>query len=188
MEDLSYKDEQICFSVNNLITCDQSLQLIQYMDQSELEKEDTDLEYKSYNYVKVEWSDLPDPNLRSHLFDRVKKYVPEICEYNGDRYQLQGLSKFVTLIKYDEGGLFEMHKDFLTGSFYTKNFLTLNLYLNTLEKGGELYLYNDDFTRYHTEHPQEGKAIIFDMDTYHEANKVIKSKYFLKCGISYNKI
>ena len=79
------------------------------------------------------------------------------------------MSPTIDLIKYDTGGLFTLHKDYLIGGALNKNLLTLNLYPNELEKGGQLEIYDSNFSVSHRVVPKSGTAVIYDMDTYHEA-------------------
>lgn len=190
MIDLKYKDNQICFQINQLISKDECQSLIEYINQLILIVEDDDREYKYYEYKSILWKNLPFElqYLKLKIFGKICNYVPKSLIHEGDTYHLIDLADNLNLIKYEEGGIFEIHRDYLSGGALSKNFYTVNLYLNDIifKDGGYLNLYDDEYSIKYQITPESGRAIIFDMKTYHESQKLIKGlKYFMKVGIKY---
>jgi len=192
--DLKYKDEQICFVINQLISPLQCQELINYIDnQATLECEDTDIEYKFYNHLNMRWEKLPNnlQKLSIIIFEKIKNALPKDISYEGHLYTIENVSRDLTFIKYNVGGVFDIHKDYITGGALKKNFFTINIYLNDLHStdGGQLNLYNDEFQQYQTICPNKGTCVVFDMNTYHDSSKLLKGvKYFMKTWISYKMV
>src|SRR6185312_11733271 len=115
------------------------------------------------------WNNLPKKlqKLSLIIFQKIKNSLPEVINYKDSQYVIDTVSRDLTFIKYEIGGIFDIHKDFVTGGALNKNFFTVNIYLNDLHQndGGQLNLYDDQCNLYKTICPQGGKAVIFDMNT-----------------------
>ena len=104
--------------------------------------------------------------------------VQEYRDYSEIRVNTDEISE-ITLRKYKEGtGLYKSHIDINWGENLRRAFVIL-IYLNKVEKGGELVLNNHDLKI----KPDKGKLVCFPCGWtwLHEACKVIKSdRYILR--------
>ena len=76
MENLKYCDHQVCFRIDELISHENCDQLVNFINNKvNLECEDTDILYKSYNYCHMRWNNLPNnfQKLSSIIFEKIKK-------------------------------------------------------------------------------------------------------------------
>lgn len=179
------------FVLNDLINYRNCSDLIDYIENyAPLRLEDTDDKYKYYEHCSIPWKDLPGhlQELRKSIYDKIKSFLPKDIIYQDHKYLLQEVSSNLTFLKYQPGGLFEIHKDYITGGALNKNFFTINLYLNDLEEkqGGQLNIYTDKYKVLKSVCPTKGEAVIIDMNTYHDSSQLQYGfKYVMKMGVTY---
>ncbi len=88
---------------------------------------------------------------------------------------------------YKPGDSFGLHTD--TGLFYDQNAKeksrwTLLIYLNTVEGEGATVFYDEEWKETHRIYPQEGTAILFDIDLWHKGDELLtQRKYWIGCEI-----
>ena len=89
--------------------------------------------------------------------------------------------------KFNVGDVFSLHTD--TGLYYNRDQLeetrwTLLIYLNDDFEGGNTVFYDDKWSINKIIKPKKGNAILFDIDLWHKADKIIKgTKYWIGCEI-----
>lgn len=104
--------------------------------------------------------------------DELKKICDNMLSYIEveTEKQFDLMKTNVTYIKYENGGHFAKHKDFPHIVSNVTKECTLVYFMNTVEDGGELILYNNGDKTHIS--PIKGKCVIFDKDTDHEGSSV----------------
>ena len=155
--------------VNNLITELEAAAIVSLMD-TVLTSRDLTKALKNYSRHVADWT-LIGSSMYTQINDKLKELMPKTLQWRGQQFALYGLAKAVEMV----------HFDFLTGGALTKNFYTINLYLNTTD-GGNLKDNKTIVTQ-----PISGRCAIIDMHTWHSSSKVnTGSKYLLKSHIAYS--
>lgn len=113
-----------------------------------------------------------DEELTRDLFSRLPPY-PKFKRPN----------KLIMTGMYRPGDNFGLHTD--TGLYYNvetkeRSKYTFLIYLNANYKGGETQFYSEDGKKIHCVIPAQGKALIFDIDLFHQGNRVVDgNKYWI---------
>lgn len=172
--------------VDNLISCDEARTIINITDAllTDKDHENIDSEFKNYNRHVTDWSVI-SADIHARIASKLKDVVPKTVSWREQDFTFEGLARRIDLIKYDTGGIFDVHCDYLTGGAISKNFFTINLYLNETD-GGHLVIYKGAETI--SVQPIPGRCVLVDMDTWHSSSVVnTGSKYLLKGHIAYSR-
>ena len=81
------------------------------------------------------------------------------------------------MVHYEPGSNFNLHLD--TGCHFEynkKSYQTLLIYLNDEYEGGSTTFYNQDFQKVHEVIPKKGRGILFKIDLWHQAEKLLKDE------------
>lgn len=102
--------------VNNLITVQDATAMVCLMDTvlTSRDLENINKSFKNYSRHVTNWEFISS-TVYAEINDKLKKLVPKTLQWRGQNLVLSGLAKAVEMIKYDEGGIFDTHCDFLTG-------------------------------------------------------------------------
>ena len=109
------------------------------------------------------------------LFDQLDDYVSKMSERD-ELFQFMLFRNDVTLIKYEEGGFFEEHEDYLSLKSNEIQEFTLLLCLSAQCQGGETVLSFNDLSEslISSRSVTSGHALLFRKDIRHRANRVVK--------------
>jgi len=84
---------------------------------------------------------------------------------------------FIFMANYTPGASFSLHLDIgCHCKFDEKSYQTLLIYLNDDYEGGETTFFNADFEKVITVKPKKGRAILFKIDLWHQAEKVTEGE------------
>ena len=110
------------------------------------------------------------------IFQRVKEYLP--VEFEG--YELVSLNERLRYLRYHPGQFFNTHMD---GSYTRENgetsFITLQLYLNTVEQGGATTFLSPDERIAVDVNPKPGAVLIFQHNILHRGSEVKAVRLFV---------
>ncbi len=130
------------------------------------------------NTGKFENDKYIDRELSNYFYQKIKSII------NVETYRANDL---IMTGKYSPDNEFGIHTD--TGLYYNKNKneksrYTLLIYLNDNFENGETVFYDDYLKEKEIITPEKGMALVFDIDLWHKANKIINgNKYWIGCEI-----
>ena len=117
------------------------------------------------------------PDLASLIHSRICPALPsEYVDRSGKTWTFRGAGQHVFLAEMVPGDLFGLHTD--TGSVYdeeNKRFskMTVLVYLTDDFEGGRTNFFTDSFVPTCSVVPKRGRVLVFDIDRFHEAGRVI---------------
>lgn len=136
------------------------------------------------------------PFTNSGLFENNKYVDNKLAQTFYQRLMLHNIDTVTPLIKanklimtgkYEPSDAFGLHTD--TGLFYDrkkklKSRYTLLIYLNDNFEGGSTQFYTDRFKPTFEIVPEKGKALLFDIDLWHQGKPLHSgNKYWIGCEI-----
>lgn len=118
-----------------------------------------------------------DPALEALLFERLAPRLPRF-----DGAAALGLSSRLRVYRYRPGQRFAMHRDGLVELEGARSRLTVLVYLNDVERGGETFFaHSSELVA-----PRRGLALLFQHALLHEARPVLEGrKYVLRTDVLY---
>lgn len=129
---------------------------------------------------------LDDAAFAAKLFDKLSPHLPAM--YHGK--SLVRINERMRFLKYSAGQHFGPHSDgcFMTLDGRQTSLLTLILYLNHVQKGGETIFYKDEDldNAYMKIDCKRGQVLLFDHDWYHEGAIVSEGlKYCIRTDVMF---
>lgn len=142
---------------------------------------------------------VDDPKLADVIFQRIKSFLPKTWLSN----TLDSLNERLRFLKYNPGEYFKPHND---GNYvnYSKtkiSYITIHLYLNDVEEGGETTFttekpdYNHNYYKNKnlvkpiktlSVKPKIGRILIFEQHLLHEGSELKKGlKYTMRTDVMY---
>ena len=181
---LSSNPYEIC-SISNLYTEDEIKSYIQLIGEFSIKEN----QFNTRDiYKKIKRKDSIHSGL---IFSRIKQLLPEFyLDRKGIKWEIYGVSDYIFYSHIKENECIGIHSD--TGTVYDRienrySKFTLLTYLTDDFLGGETIFYTDDENIQIT--PETNKTIFFDIDLFHEGNKVVSgNKIWVKTEIIYTKL
>uniref|UniRef100_A0A6C0C8W6 Prolyl 4-hydroxylase alpha subunit domain-containing protein n=1 Tax=viral metagenome TaxID=1070528 RepID=A0A6C0C8W6_9ZZZZ len=172
----SYLNDQI-ITIDNFISCAKCHEFIEKIDNEKIARNFTN----SGNFTNRRYVD----NDLSQWF--YKLLVNALGAPLADKLKIKRANELIMTGKYDESQEFGLHTD--TGAYYDrvlaeKSNYTLLIYLNDDYDGGTTAFFDDKFNPILDIVPKKGMALLFDIDLWHQGNKVVDgTKYWIGCEI-----
>lgn len=156
------------YQINNFLTDNECDEYITYMNEQEKNRETT-------RYTKEgKYFDAINDKENDNIYKILGNYK-ELLNKLDINYEKSKSNLAVS--RYPEGSFFEKHYDLPRKKSNKTNTYKLLVYLNDNFKGGEtIYYYNDKIIKVK---PQKGKALIFNLDLYHEGSKIEKGEKYI---------
>jgi len=133
------------------------------------------------------------PEAARVLFERIRDYLPPHGP-NGGWCRPVGLNERLRILRYDPGDYFKPHQDGVyerpAGHPQARDvsLMTLMLYLNTPERGGDTSFLSFGDERPSRVAPATGRALLFDHNLLHEGATLRKGvKYAIRTDVMYTR-
>lgn len=125
-----------------------------------------------------------EPEMSKSMYEKISKHLPgEYKDTNNRWWSFQKSVKYIFYSQINQGQMFGIHTD--TGSEYNEkdnlySKFTVLTYLNDDYQGGHTTFYDDNFRKTAEIIPKRGRTLIFDIDLYHQGEKVVQGmKYWI---------
>ena len=135
--------------------------------------------YKFYNNLH-DSKDIADL-----FYNEIQKYLPETyIDADNKLWQFVGANPIIPWAMYNEGEEFGIHKDTAVVHSNGEDKMTCLIYLNDDFIGGETIFFENakenivQSTSLRVIQPEQGKALLFDIDLYHSGAKILKGKKY----------
>jgi len=196
IEDILPDTKLTCFVIPSLFSKSECEELLSPSIKNSFQKAISN--YPTY-YRNNERFVIDNNHLASHLFNKVKHYLPKIIETKSSIqlengiWRLKELNKRLRFCKYSAGQYFNRHLD---GIHYRKDTiqskLTFMIYLNSAKdfKGGRTLFFKtkDDDEIWASYVPKQGDLIVFDHNVWHEGEVLTEGeKFVLRSDILYSR-
>lgn len=130
---------------------------------------------------------IDSPEFAMVLWQRIKHLLPGDVQ---DGWQPMGLNERMRFLRYTPGDYFKPHTDgeFVRSDGQERSFLTLMLYLDEPEEGGETNFFDSQTGAYTSILPSPGLGLIFDHTLEHEGATLVKGvKHALRTDVMFRK-
>ena len=176
-----------CFTVENLLSDVECARLIALTTRMGYGKALVNVgggrQIKSDDFRKSGRVMIDSPAFAAALFERLCPLLPERHNEGRGDWEPVCLNERMRFLRYEPGDYFKPHQD---GSFARvgpesaphgeRSFLTLMIYLDTPDKGGETNFINHNIGMVTSVHPRTGLGLIFDHLLEHEGATLLRGK------------
>ena len=131
---------------------------------------------------------IDSPAFAAALFERLRPLLPERHNEGRGDWEPVCLNERMRFLRYEPGDYFKPHQD---GSFARdgeRSFLTLMIYLDTPNKGGETNFINHNSGMVTSVHPHTGLGLVFDHLLEHEGATLLRgTKHAIRTDVMFRR-
>lgn len=126
---------------------------------------------------------IDDPAIANTIFERIQSHLPK---HFGNR-SLKGVNERLRFLKYGVGQYFRQHYDGVyKPDYFEQSYITCQVYLNTVNNGGETVFYNKKSVPISYVKPKAGSVLLFEHHILHSSSVLYEGeKYVIRTDVMY---